>query len=59
MTKKKFKEDDAILKVQLSKLREVAELRWDGIAKLIRGYFPVKRVANLHEQALNNRIEIA
>jgi len=37
------KEDYGILSVQLSKLREVAELRWDGIGKLIRGDLPMNK----------------
>jgi len=33
-------EGDAILSVQQLKLREVAELRWDGATELIRGEIP-------------------
>jgi len=30
-------ESDAILSAQIRKLREVAELRWDGASEIIRG----------------------
>jgi len=56
---KNVKDDDAILSVQLSKLREVAELWWDCIAKLIRGKKAMKRVTKIHEQAQNSKVEIA
>jgi len=51
---KNVKEVDATLSVQLLKLREVAELRWDGIVKQIIDDVPMKRV---HEQAQNSKIE--
>jgi len=39
-------EGDAILSVQIEKLRKVAELRWDGAIELIRVEVPEKAPLN-------------